>query len=58
MIRELVPDNSPLNFLKALISPFGSGTVMRNVEMEMVLNGWAWVVEKMVKSLWKGIFTR
>ncbi len=37
---------SPLNFLKALISPFGSGNMMRNVELEMVLNGWAWVVEK------------
>ena len=37
---------SPLGFLKALISPFGSGTMMRNVELEMVLNGWAWVVEK------------
>ncbi len=37
---------SPLNFLKALISPFSSGNMMRNVELEMVLNGWAWVVEK------------
>jgi len=37
---------SPLDLLKALISPLGSGNMMRNIELEMVLNGWAWVVEK------------
>ena len=37
---------SPLDFLKAILSPFDSGATMRNVELEMVLNGWAWVVEK------------
>lgn len=44
--QSLASSSSPLGFLKALISPFGSGAVMRNVELEMVLNGWAWVVEK------------
>jgi micrococcal nuclease len=38
--------NSPLEIVKALISPWSSGVVMRNIELEMVLNGWAWVVEK------------
>lgn len=37
---------SPWSLIKAVISPLGFGSVMRNVELEMVLNGWAWVVEK------------
>lgn len=44
--KDAVDTTSPFDFLKAILSPFSSGATMRNVELEMVLNGWAWVVEK------------